>query len=225
MSGRGNARDRGMSEELSAAERARRNARERTQYAKEAPKYDKESDSTERWLSVRSTGGGHADGRTGTRRSRDRYRLEPAELPAGVRLTGIDLTPEMLALARTRAADLGMPVTFCEGDAQALPFDDGTFDTVLSTYSMCSVPDERRAVLEMKRVLKPGGRLILVDHVRSSIVPIYWLQRLMELAPSRGEHELTRRPIMHVRAAGFPSKRPIDREPGSSSASSPGSHE
>jgi len=47
------------------------------------------------------------------------------------------------------------------------------------------------------------GRLILVDHVRSSVVPIYWLQRLMELAPSRGERELTRRPIVHVRAAGL----------------------
>ena len=96
-----------------------------------------------------------------------------------------------------------MPVTLCEGDAQALPFPDGTFDTVLCTYSMCSVPDEGRTVLEMKRVLKPGGRLILVDHVRSSVAPIYWIQRLMELAPSRGERELTRRPITHVRAAGF----------------------
>ena len=55
----------------------------------------------------------------------------------------------------------------------------------------------------MKRVLKNGGRLILVDHVRSSVAPIYWIQRLMELAPSRGERELTRRPITHVRAAGF----------------------
>ena len=68
---------------------------------------------------------------------------------------------------------------------------------------MCSVPDERRAVLQMKRVVKTGGRLILVDHVRSSIAPIYWIQRLLEPAPSRGERELTRRPITHVRAAGF----------------------
>jgi hypothetical protein len=50
---------------------------------------------------------------------------------------------------------------------------------------------------------RTGGRLILVDHVRSSVAPIYWIQRLMELAPSRGERELTRRPITHVRAAGF----------------------
>ena len=112
-----------MSEELSAAERARRNARQRTQYAKEAPKYDKESDSTERWLfgaEHRAWACSRANGNTlevaiGTGLNLPNY-------PPGVRLTGIDLTPEMLALARTRAADLGMPVTFCEGDAQALPF-------------------------------------------------------------------------------------------------------
>ena len=120
-----------------------------------------------------------------------------------MRLTGIDLTSEMLSRARIRAEDLGMPVALCEGDAQALPFPDATFDTVLCTYAMCSVPDEGKTVVEMKRVLKPGGRLILVDHVRSSVAPIYWIQRLMELAPSRGERELTRRPIRHVRAAGF----------------------
>lgn len=68
---------------------------------------------------------------------------------------------------------------------------------------MCSVPDERRTVLEMRRVLRPGGRLILVDHVRSSVAPIFWIQRLMELAPSRHDNELTRRPIAHVLAAGF----------------------
>ena len=117
-----------------------------------------------------------------------------------MRLTGIDLTPEMLVLARDRAADLGMPVTLCEGDAQELPFPDGMFDTVLSTYSMCSVPDEGRAVLEMKRVLKNGGRLILVDHVRGGVAPIYWIQRLMELAPSRGERELYPPPD-HARAS------------------------
>ena len=75
--------------------------------------------------------------------------------------------------------------------------------TVLSTYAMCSVPDEGAAVLEMRRVLKPGGRLILVDHIRSSVLPLYWLQRLMELAPSRNRDELTRRPREHVEAAGF----------------------
>jgi ubiquinone/menaquinone biosynthesis C-methylase UbiE len=193
-----------MTEGLSSAERARANERQRKQYAKEAPKYDKESDSTERWLfGTEHRGWACSRAKGDTLEVAIGTGLNLPSYPPDVRLTGIDLTPEMLALARIRAADLGTPVTLCEGDAQALPFPDDTFDTVLCTYSMCSVPDESRTVLEMKRVLKPGGRLILVDHVRSSVAPIYWVQRLMELAPSRGERELTRRPITHVLAAGL----------------------
>ena len=198
------ARDQGRTEGLSSAERASANERQRRQYAKEAPKYDEESESIERWFF-----GSEHRGWACSRAHGDTLEvaigtgLNLATYPPDVRLTGIDITPEMLALARIRAADLDMPVTLCEGDAQALPFPDGTFDTVISTYSMCSVPDEGRTVHEMRRVLHPGGRLILVDHVRSSVAPIYWIQRLMELAPSRGERELTRRPIMHVLAEGF----------------------
>jgi hypothetical protein len=68
---------------------------------------------------------------------------------------------------------------------------------------MCSVPDLPQTVLEMKRVLVPGGRLLLLDHVRSSVAPVHWLQRLLELAPSRTHGELTRRPMTEVLAAGF----------------------
>jgi ubiquinone/menaquinone biosynthesis C-methylase UbiE len=180
------------------------NERQRMKYAKEASSYDKDSDFDERWLygiEHRTWACSRATGTTlevaiGTGLNLPLY-------PPEVRLVGLDLTPEMLALARSGAADLAMAVKLCESDAQALPFCDGTFDTVLSTYSMCIVPDERHAVLEMKRVLKPVGRLILVDHVRSSVTLFYWVRRLFELAQSRGERELTRRPITHVRDAGF----------------------
>jgi ubiquinone/menaquinone biosynthesis C-methylase UbiE len=193
-----------MTEGLSSSERVEANERQRKQYAKEAPKYDEESDRTERWLfGTEHRGWACSRAKGDTLEVAIGTGLNLPSYPPDVRLTGMDLTPEMLALARIRAADLGMPVTLCEGDAQVLPFLDGTFDTVLCTYSMCSVPDEARTVLEMKRVLKPGGRLILVDHIRSNVAPIYWIQRLMELAPSRGERELTRRPITHVLAAGF----------------------
>ena len=60
-------------------------------------------------------------------------------------------------MSRRRSADLGMPVTLIEGDAQDLPFDDAVFDSVVCTYGLCSVPDERATVLEMRRVMKPGG--------------------------------------------------------------------
>ena len=193
-----------MTEGHSSSERARANERQRTQYANEAPKYDRESESTERWFFGSEHRGWACSRAKGvTLEVAIGTGLNLARYPPDVRLIGIDLTPEMLALARVRASDLGRLVTLCEGDAQELPFPDGTFDTVVCTYSMCSVPDESRSILEMDRVLKPGGRLILVDHVRSDVAPIYWIQRLMELAPSRGERELTRRPIKHVLAAGF----------------------
>ncbi len=71
--------------------------------------------------------------------------------PPGVRLTGIELGPAMLAIARRRAADLR------EGDAQALDFPDGRFDTVACTLGLCTIPDDRQAVAEAARVLRPGG--------------------------------------------------------------------
>ncbi len=69
---------------------------------------------------------------------------------------------------------------------------------------MCSVPDDARAIHEMRRVLKAGGRLILVDHIRSSVPPIFWLQWLYEFIPrrTRGEYA-TRRPALHVMDGSF----------------------
>jgi ubiquinone/menaquinone biosynthesis C-methylase UbiE len=178
--------------------------RRRRQYAREAPRYDRQADLAERWLLGSEHRGWACSRATGeTLEVALGTGLNLPEYPTDVRLTGLDLTPEMLALARRRALDEGVPVALCEGDVQAMPFADATFDTVVCTWAMCSVPDERAAILEMKRVLRSRGLLILVDHIRSSVAPIYWLQRLMELAPTRNEDELTRRPLEHVVAAGF----------------------
>jgi ubiquinone/menaquinone biosynthesis C-methylase UbiE len=121
--------------------------------------------------------------------------------PPGVRLTGIEWSPEMLALARRRAGELGRTADLRDGDAQALPFPDTSFDTVVCTLSLCAIPDDRRAIAEMSRVLKPGGRLLLLDHVPSSAWPVRAMQRLIELVtvPLGGEH-LLRRPLQHVEA-------------------------
>jgi ubiquinone/menaquinone biosynthesis C-methylase UbiE len=93
--------------------------------------------------------------------------------PAGVRLTGVDLSPAMLAIARQRARAIGRQVDLRETDAQALPFADASFDTVVCTLSLCTIPDDRTAVAEMYRVLRPGGRLLLLDHIRSSSRSVY----------------------------------------------------
>ncbi|MBP2329729.1 ubiquinone/menaquinone biosynthesis C-methylase UbiE [Kibdelosporangium banguiense] len=133
--------------------------------------------------------------------------LNLSRYPADVRLTAIDLSPEMLAVARKRAAALGRDVRLEEADAQRLPFEDGSFDTVTSTLALCAVPDERLVVAEMYRVLKPGGRLVLLDHVRPSSPPLRWLFRGLQamvnrFSPDSGEHFL-RRPIETVVAQGF----------------------
>jgi SAM-dependent methyltransferase len=68
---------------------------------------------------------------------------------------------------RARAATLARPVTVVRADAEALPFDDGEFDTVVSTLVLCTVRDQAAALREVHRVLRPGGRLLFMEHVRS----------------------------------------------------------
>lgn len=115
--------------------------------------------------------------------------------PDGVELTGLDLSPEMLAAARRRAAALGRPVTLVEGDAQDMPFADGEFDTVVCALALCAIPDQRRALAEMHRVLRPGGLLLLVDHIEYTKGP--WRRR-------EARKELPRRlPRTVAREAGF----------------------
>jgi len=124
--------------------------------------------------------------------------------PKGIRLTGIDLSPAMLELARERAGELGLDADLREGDAQELAFPDESFDTVVCTLSLCNIPGDCRAVAEMKRVLRPGGRLLLLDHVRAASRLVRAVQRVLEVVTVRleGEH-LLRRPLEHVQAEGF----------------------
>lgn len=124
--------------------------------------------------------------------------------PADVRLTGIELSPAMLAIARRRAAALGRPVVLRVGDAQALDFPDGRFDTVVCTLALCTIPDDRRAVAEAVRVLRPGGRLLALEHVRSPIRPVRAVQRVLDPLAVRCEADhLLREPLEHVRAEGL----------------------
>jgi ubiquinone/menaquinone biosynthesis C-methylase UbiE len=128
--------------------------------------------------------------------------------PPEPRLTGLDFSPAMLELARARAAELGREIDLFEGDAQALPFRDATFDTVVCTLGLCGFPDERAAIAEMHRVLRPGGTLLLLDHVDSPHRLIHFGQRLLEklTVPMLGDHQ-TRRPLPLVEQAGFVVRR------------------
>ncbi len=78
---------------------------------------------------------------------------------AGARATGLDFSPELLAIARERASDAMVEVDWVEGDAQELPFEDASFDRVISTFGHMFAPDHRRTADEMRRVCRPGGTI------------------------------------------------------------------
>jgi len=173
-------------------------------WEKSAPGYDKQIAFLERvwfgggrqWLGVRVQGR-VLEVAVGTGRNLPFY-------PADVSVTGIELSPAMLAIATKRAADLGRAVDLRAGDAEALPFDDALFDTVVCGLSLCTIPDPATAIGQMWRVLVPGGRLLLLDHIGSTWPPIRAAQWLLERVTIRaaGEH-FTRRQLPLVRAAGF----------------------
>jgi ubiquinone/menaquinone biosynthesis C-methylase UbiE len=124
--------------------------------------------------------------------------------PPDIRITGVEFSPAMLEIARERASAVGRQVDLRLGDAQALDLPDAAFDTVLCTLSLCAIPDERRAIAEMKRVLRPGGRLVLVDHVAGSPAWVRAIQWLLELITiPLGEEHFRRRPLLVVQAEGF----------------------
>ena len=124
--------------------------------------------------------------------------------PADVQLTGIELSPEMLAIGRKRAEELGHPADLRLGDAQALEFGDRTFDTVTCTLGFCTIPDTTGAAREAFRVLKPGGRLLMLEHVRSPARVVRGGQRLLEPLAVRFEADhLLREPLDYLPDVGF----------------------
>lgn len=178
--------------------------RQRRLWEKQAPHYDRQMRFWERrlfgdaraWACSQATGD-VLEIAVGTGRNLPFY-------PDGSRLTGIDLSPAMLEIARKRADELGREVDLREADAHALPYPDASFDTVVCTFSLCNIPDEHRAIAEMHRVLRPGGLLILADHVASTSRLVLGIQRLFEKLTFRwaGDHQ-TRRPLPIVADSGF----------------------
>jgi ubiquinone/menaquinone biosynthesis C-methylase UbiE len=171
---------------------------------KEAPRYDRQMGFFDRtlfaggraWACSRVTGD-TLEIAVGTGRNLPHY-------PADVRLTGIELSPQMLEIGRKRAEELGRDVDLRLGDAQALEFEDHSFDTVMITFGLCTIPDDRAAATEAHRVLRPGGRLVLLEHVRSPSLPVRAVQRLLDpLSVRFAADHLVRDPLDYLVNVGF----------------------
>ena len=99
----------------------------------------------------------------------------PLYSPSVQHVIGLDPSPRLLEMARG-AQRRNLPVDFIEGSAEGIPLEKASIDTVVTTWTLCSIPDADRALREMHRVLKPAGRLLFVEHGRAPDQNVVWWQ-------------------------------------------------
>lgn len=121
------------------------------------------------------------------------------------RYAGIDPGGKLLDYARAAAAENGWQADVKDGIGEDIPFEDDSFDTVVCTYTMCSVQDQMQVVREMRRILKPGGKLLFLEHGRAPDANIAkWQDRIEPIwKPLAGGCHLTRPITSAVRDGGF----------------------
>lgn len=123
--------------------------------------------------------------------------------PPHVPVTAIDLSPRLLERARLRAIREKVQVDLKVMDAQGLGFPDNTFDIVAATWVFCSVPDPVLGLMEAHRVLRPGGRLLLLEHVRAEGVLGVVMELFNPIMVRISGANMNRRTVDNVRRAGF----------------------
>ena len=88
----------------------------------------------------------------------------PFDSPSVNEVIGLEPAPRLLAMAQFAATQAPAPVSLNEGSAEAIPLDDGSIDTVVSTWTLCTIPNVAAALRDMRRALKPNGRLLFAEH-------------------------------------------------------------
>jgi ubiquinone/menaquinone biosynthesis C-methylase UbiE len=128
-------------------------------------------------------------------------------LPGELQVLAIDISPKMLERAARKVNAYDGAIDLREMDVCALDLPDGAFDTVTSVCTFCSVPRPIAGLRELHRVLKPGGRLLMLEHVRSAIGPVGILQDLLTPLSTRFGPALNRDTVGNVQRAGFRLRR------------------
>jgi ubiquinone/menaquinone biosynthesis C-methylase UbiE len=120
-------------------------------------------------------------------------------------ITAVDPAAELTHIARERAAALPVPVNVLQVSGEEIPADDHRFDSVVCTWTLCSIPNVYAALREMRRVLKPGGRFYFIEHGRAPEANVARGQRWIEplWKPIGGGCHLTRKTDELIRDAGF----------------------
>lgn len=129
----------------------------------------------------------------------------PLYRPPVREILAIDPAPQLVAMARRTSVGTGLSVNFIEASAEAIPLDDHSIDTVVSTWTLCTIPQAVTALSEMRRVLRPGGRLLFVEHGLAPDEHVRWWQDLMTPAWTRisGGCHLNRPIQAIIEASGF----------------------
>jgi ubiquinone/menaquinone biosynthesis C-methylase UbiE len=126
--------------------------------------------------------------------------------PARIRsFSGLDPSPALLDASKAAAQARGMTADIRGGVGEAMPFDDASFDTILVTFTLCSVNEQQRVLGEMRRVLRPGGKALFLEHGSAPDAPVQKWQRRIEPVWKRigGNCHLTRAITGAYEAAGF----------------------